>query len=502
MKIWIVILALFAAACSKGDSQHSPDDSYVASENAISFISEDNWEGAVTKGSNIVTNGFEDGNSIGVFAFFLYNGVWVPENEAPSFMYNQAVTLDTDTGEDIWNYNPPKYWPNATEDRIKFFSYFPHSINRGDNGIELSEIDDKGYPTIAFTPDAEVNKQIDFLTTTTGLLHKSLLTDGVVSLQYDHQLTQIKFSAKVDGPKESVTNVQVTGISYVINGVNSCLGRYTVDGFEWDLVNATNTSKTYTIGGTDQLKQNLTLNKTTYTELITDAGTMMLIPQELENEDIIVTINYSVINSLGETLTFSREIKAPKHELLKGRRMVYQFTIDLEDNYYIRLDAVSDEKWNDKEIELELDEMYFNLTGNTRAYNWVDHTTDTERLTIGIEYETNLPTTAIAVEKVAATTDGELVLNTDKSMIFYTRDNITEILTDRIKITLTFGTVTRTLYVDIEKKDMIIEFTVTVEPWDDEILDVEDLIIKFDVEVEEWENVTGDGIYDGIIDVE
>ncbi len=498
MRIWIIFLASLVAACSEIEQPHLPDEPYVPSEDAVGFTSSNSWEDALTKGDILGADGFENGNSIGVFAFFADNGSWTPENETPNFMYNQAVTLNTSTGEEVWEYSPAKYWSNDPNDKIKFFGYYPHSPNTGDNGIELSANDANGYPTITFTPHAEVDKQIDLLSSTTALTAKT----ARVELNFAHQLTQVKFAAKVDGPIASVTNVQVMQIKYSFDGVNKCVGRYTDDGFTWDLATAATTTQNYTIGTEQQLKQNITLDTTTYTELTTEAGTMMLIPQKFENEDVTITINYNVRTTFGETLSFEREIKAPAHELLKNKRMVYQFTIELENKYYIRLDAISDEKWNEKELELELDDMFFNLTGNTRAYNWVDHTTGAERLTIGIGYETNLPATAIKVEKVVATPDGELRLDTDESMIFYTRDNIQESPTDRLKITLTFGDRTRILYIDIEKKDMIIEFTVTVEPWDDEIIDVEDLIIKFDVEIEEWENATGDNIFDGIIDVE
>ncbi len=482
MRKWIVILALCAVACAKNEHQ-SLDTGYVPSGDAIGFTSQ-NVEDVATRGL-VIENDFAQDDKIGLTAYFLDNGVWV-DDKAPNFMYNQAVTLSGD----VWSYSPVKYWPNDATDRLQFFGYYPHN----DSGIVLSTNSTAGYPTIAFTPKTDVSQQVDFMTATTPPTAKT----ASVPLDFYHQLTQVKFSAKVDGENESVSNVQVTQIKH--NGAKHGTGQYTSNGFEWGLTTS-DSSQEYTISGEEQLEQNVALNTTTYTELVSKAGTMMLVPQTFDKDDVEITVNYNVTTTFSEVLYFEKAIKAPAHTFTKGKKTNYQFTIDLEDYYYIRLDTISNEKWNEKEVELELDDMFFNLTGNTRAYNWVDHTTDTERLTIGIEYETNLPTTAIKVEKVAATSDGELKLDTLKSTIFYTRDNIREILTDRLKVTLTFGSATRILYIDIEKKDMVIEFTVTVEPWDDEILDVEDLVIKFDVEVEEWENATGGNVSDGIIDV-
>ncbi len=489
MRKWIFILTLFIAACSK--SEHLSDEPYVPSTDAIGFASEDNWESAVTKGSIVGSGGFKDNDSIGVFAFFLDNGVWVPENETPDFMYNQAVIYDA-TAEK-WDYTPAKYWSNDPADRIKFFSYFPYSEKAGENGIVLSANDATEHPTIAFTPHTDVDKQVDFLTATTGLLQRPLAAMGLVSLQFDHQLTQVIFSAKVNGPKEQITNVQVTEITF--KGAKYCGGKYTDTGFEWDIDNTVvggSENTTYSIKNptplsedTKQLKTDLILKTTEYTELITEAGTMMLIPQKFTDKQVVITINYNVITIDGATTAHSQTIEAPAHEFLKGRRMVYQFTIDLMDEYYIRLDAVSDEKWNNKELILNVDDMYFNLTGNTRAYNWVDHTTGTDRLTIGIDFETNLLENNIILKSELA--DGAATLDWANSQILYEREHSDVQVEDRITVTLKFGNVTRTLTIDIIIKQMLIEFTVTVEPWNDNgELEVETQVIKFTTTVEPW----------------
>ncbi len=488
MRKWIFILALFVAACSK--NEHSPDQPYVPSTDAIGFASEDNWEAAVTKGSIIGSEGFKDNDAIGVFAFFLDNGEWVPENEAPDFMYNQAVIYDATTEK--WDYTPAKYWSNDPADRIKFFGYYPHSPKSGDSGITLSANDAKGHPTITFTPHTDVDKQVDFLTATTALLQRPLTTVGFVALQFDHQLTQVIFSAKVNGPKEQITNVQVTEITF--KGAKYCGGKYTDTGFEWDINTAVGGSEntTYSIKNreplsedTKQLETGLILKTADYTELVTEVGTMLLIPQKIADKQVVITINYNVTTIDGETTTHSQTIEAPSHEFLKGRRMVYQFTIDLMDEYYIELDAVSDEKWNDKELILNVDDMYFNLTGNARAYNWVDHTTDTERLTIGIDFATNLLENNISLKSELA--DGKATIDWTNSQILYNRDYSDVQVEDRITVTLKFGNVTRTLTIDIVIKKMAIEFTVTVEPWNNNgELEVETQVIKFTTTVEPW----------------
>ncbi len=481
MRKWIVLLALFAVACSKAEK--ATETPYVPSDEAIGFVSQNNLNQAATKGDIVGSEGFANGDAFGVFAFLLTDGEWNAPSETPNFMYNQSVVLDNSSGTDLWKYSPVKYWSNNSLHRIKFFAYYPHSAPSADNGIVLSPNNQAGYPTVQFTPNSNVSHQVDFMAATTSSLQKPASVTDFVTLDFNHQLTQVIFSAKVNGPKESITNVQITQI--VFEGSKQFDGAYTVDGFEWGST-ASSSEDIYTISGAEQLKQDLTLDTTTYTELVTEAGTMMLIPQKFTQNQVVITITYEVITIDGATTTHTQAIEVPEHEFFKGKRMVYQFTIDLMDEYYIKLDAVSEELWSDKEIELELDEMFFNLTGNTRAYNWVDNTTDTERLTIGIEYDTNLPSDAITVTKELTSSLGVISIDPDKSMIYYTRPTVRDIVTDRLKVVLDFGGVTRTLYIDIVIKDVLIEFTITVEPWDDQEVDVESSVFEFSIVVEPW----------------
>ncbi len=484
MRFYIALLSFLFVACSKGKIPSTSEQG-----DAIGFSLGDSWN--LTQSKGVIVDEFKDGDAMGVFAYFLEDGTW-DGDETPELMYNQQVSRSSS----VWSYSPLKYWSNNTAHKVKFLSYFPYNAP----GVILSTNTTAGFPSVSFVPQSEVAQQIDFSTSSISDLKDK--TSGEVVFNFDHQLTQVLFAAKVNGPKENVA-VQIDKITF--KGAKHCSGSYTSTSFEWDLSTAVAGSENtlYQIEGTEELEQNLSLSSTTYTSLVTNAGTMMLIPQEFSADQVSIEIYYTVtIIDGGTSDQYRQEIKAPAHKFEKGTKAIYQFTIDLTDTYYIRLDGVTDELWNDKEIDIEIDDMYFNLTDNIRAYTWEDHTTSTERLTIGIPYQSNLPHESIEVDKVEPLTTGDLTIDKDKSIIYYTIDNIQSTFDQRIKITLAFGDVTRILYIDISKKDILIEFTVTVEPWDDQILESEELLIKFSVEIEPWENATGDNILDGIIDIE
>ncbi len=74
---------------------------------------------------------FEDGDEMGVFAWYLPGG---DEAKAEEFMINQKVTLE----DGAWGYSPVKYWPAASRDRVCFFAYAPHAASGTGNPYELN----------------------------------------------------------------------------------------------------------------------------------------------------------------------------------------------------------------------------------------------------------------------------------------------------------------------------------------------------------------------------
>ena len=102
------------------------------------------------------------GRSIGVFA--AYTGKFTYENTTVSadYMYNQEVRYTTNN---LWDYEPVKYWPNDPEDYVSFFAYAPYEADPQDDGRPIFGISrkvDLGDPWINFRLPP-YSEQIDLL---------------------------------------------------------------------------------------------------------------------------------------------------------------------------------------------------------------------------------------------------------------------------------------------------------------------------------------------------
>lgn len=116
------------------------------------------------------------GKSIGVFAS--YTGKLTYENTtvAPDYMYNQEVKH---TSASVWEYSPVKYWPNADDEHVSFFAYYPYEADPKDGNatgiIGMSRSTDYGDPWINFRLPA-IDAQVDLL-----YGQRSQLEDGTYS---------------------------------------------------------------------------------------------------------------------------------------------------------------------------------------------------------------------------------------------------------------------------------------------------------------------------------
>ncbi len=82
-------------------------------------------------------NYFQEGNSIGVYSYYLPGG---DESQKKEFMANQEVSYINNS----WTYSPVRYWPTNSEDRLSFYAYYPYeATNATAAGVVSFEIDGK-----------------------------------------------------------------------------------------------------------------------------------------------------------------------------------------------------------------------------------------------------------------------------------------------------------------------------------------------------------------------
>ena len=204
-----------AVGCSKSelseyDAPSIGGGAAAQDENAISFMTADNWgddeEGSKTKGAVIEDSSLD---KFGVLAYYLpaIGGAAqtfpTTTGATPDFMYNQLVsrTKNESGGWGDWTYSPVKYWPNNTNDRIKFFAYAPYNAN----GITLSGNTSTGYPTIEYKASTDITNQPDLMVAQLGPLSKG----SAVDFDFKHVLAKVQFSG--DGTKE-IKSIKIKNI--------------------------------------------------------------------------------------------------------------------------------------------------------------------------------------------------------------------------------------------------------------------------------------------------
>lgn len=134
----IVAVTVAAASCSDSAIPLSPSDpddtttihpiaftTYVAGKYANTRAQ----SGSISDITTLRSAGF------GVFAYNNYNKDYT-SRLLPNFMYNERIAWTSGSGQDgddeqytgttgSWTYNPVKYWPNETNNKLSFFAYAP-----------------------------------------------------------------------------------------------------------------------------------------------------------------------------------------------------------------------------------------------------------------------------------------------------------------------------------------------------------------------------------------
>ena len=171
---------------------------------AVGFDTYVSTKGVTTDLELLKTEGF------GVFA---YHHVAVGQTEAgwdgtgtPDFMDNQKVTYSSP----MWVYNPVKYWPNNSNDRVSFFAYGPYDA--------AQTIITENCPKIKHSLSTS-EKMVDLIGAVPvyNAGGKSP-NNNTVDFHFKHLLTRVKFSAKVAGsimPNSPETKVYVTNLQLV-----------------------------------------------------------------------------------------------------------------------------------------------------------------------------------------------------------------------------------------------------------------------------------------------
>ncbi len=273
------------------------DDIYTADD--VSFIiSQDN---NCTKGTPI--DSAEELSDIGVFATLTVGPYAKAEIFEPNLMMNKEVEHIGDK----WVYSPRQEWSTEPNELISFFAYAPFATN--DNGITIVEESDK-MPTIRFqVPRSDNELQPDLMVAIPT--YDRSKNQGAVGLRFQHALAAISFSVKGD-PSREITDVKLRNI---VPAATLSLDSSKITWSDHD-VRLTRSYRLGLIGGVTAPS-----NGDSATSITANNGYFMMIPQDITDVEIEVTID----GEKDELIYFNFESGS---EWVAGAK--YNYIIDLE----------------------------------------------------------------------------------------------------------------------------------------------------------------------------
>lgn len=307
--------------------------------------------------------------SFGVFATLEESGEPFLEDDANLETFMDNVPVSKQGG--IWCATPKHYWPVIANKKLSFFAYAPH------NGSNPEIVPDEDWSigkkniSIQYTPPSNPSHQVD-LCVSRAVLDKEKVVDGdnTVSLEFDHTLCWVTFSANYVGKVPDGCYLRIDELNLNnIAGTNSLVynSSSTGDFFAWNPIAddaVKDASYTMTVSGTT-LGGNA-LNRIEkgeadpeYTSFVTANGNLYLLPQKVNSAgaavktSMKVTFSY-VKNDVNNTVIaqFYAVMDLPESEWEVAKKVRYLFTIDVEKVSLINFSAVSSDwivDWKDSE---------------------------------------------------------------------------------------------------------------------------------------------------------
>ena len=213
-------------------------------------------------------------------------------------MLNQKVAWDNN----VWKYDPPKYWPGKVDGtsygKVTFFGI---GRKKGDTTFTFNTTTKK--PEYIYTTPAVASEQDD-LVANTQFDQKYESDQTKVTFQFGHILSKIGFKAKLQNSYANTT-VKVTKLivgynNVVKKGTYAFNTKSTTANDGWTLSTNDKFSPSDTSG--DIIKAGgVTVNSIDVNNLDVlnaDDKFLMLIPQPIGNDDLIISFTYVIVGIL------------------------------------------------------------------------------------------------------------------------------------------------------------------------------------------------------------
>lgn len=329
-------LALPLAGCI-GD-EHAPEPA-VADQEIRFGVSGD----AATRGFDTT---LDDLPQVGIYGYYTATERWEwlaanrPSALKPNYFTNEQLLKSGAPGAYSWSYEGlPRFWPPDTRNKVSFFAYAPYEATIDTNGdpVDLEAQGkaivpypavptDKGVPVVRYTVPSTVKEHIDLLwgarrdMTRLGIDEDpvAVADDNIVPVQMGHALTKITFSAQYADPDDAddyIVKVQSISIAGIHN-----TGVLRLDTGEWSFDDAA-AKPGYTVVKAE-LDPTVIADGNLVYKLLNNTGpadghvgSLMMIPQPLDNANLVVNLVFTELQSGMDTETpvsFSLRDTAPK----------------------------------------------------------------------------------------------------------------------------------------------------------------------------------------------
>lgn len=301
-KQWFAAMAaLIMAGCSQNEiTETSPD-----ADTTIGFGV---YTGVQTKGTETTTTTIEAaGVGFGVVA--------LDATGANVYMTERNVTKSGGS----WTYPNIAYWP-ADGSSLNFYSFAPY------NGAGITKTSfGTTSPAIGFAMQSDWNDMVDLVAAKNESANSPA---AAVSVQFNHVLTRVAFTAKTSVTLATGTTVTVTGLEFLgsNNNTGSCFyesGSYNIKNNSWSAEAAKATDYPVLTGASVSITN-------TPVELLGTGKYLFCIPvTSLQTDQIKVKLTYT-ITSNSVTSTKAETVSIPATHFAKGTAYVYAFTINMK----------------------------------------------------------------------------------------------------------------------------------------------------------------------------
>ena len=317
---------------------------------------------------------------IGVMAYQT-TGAYSTTGAKSEIMNNQRVEWDNTNSK--WKYDPVKFWPVGTDEKVSFFAYSPYTSasNAGLYNITPASADASNNPKINYTLKDYQSILIDLLVSDPAASNcvTTDLTSGTVKFKFIHPLTRVDMVAKTgtDISQNTDTKVFITGVSLIHSSKLNKKGTLDMKTLTW----ADNTSdylaspyvlEEYSNSGNSGVLNLTTANFAGYTTKSIDisaGGTtatplfykdasgqlsdqfLFLLPVSNDTGtasvgDVKVKIAYDIVNKTSDTThaksSVEKTVNLPAGVFKKGSAHKFIFTIGLN---AITFDVDTDASW-------------------------------------------------------------------------------------------------------------------------------------------------------------